>query len=74
MLHVQVQDSLHGMPRSVGDFFTWGPVVREGPYWRMAEFRNRKYSDLSRLIISQRAPRGGNQTRRVGRHQEGLGD
>ena len=44
---LEVQDSIHGMPRSVGDFFTWGPVVREGPYWRAAEYGARK--SMSRL-------------------------
>ncbi|CAM9305985.1 unnamed protein product [Chrysoparadoxa australica] len=27
---IRVQEGLLGLPRSVGDFFTWGPVVTEG--------------------------------------------
>lgn len=40
---LQVQDSLHGLPRSVGDFFTWGPVERSGPFWAAAEAHAREW-------------------------------
>ncbi len=41
---LDVQDSIHGLPRSVGDFFTWGPVIKEGPWWRAAaaEYNSRR--------------------------------
>lgn len=41
---LEVQDSIHGLPRSVGDFFTWGPVIKEGPWLRAAaaEYNSRR--------------------------------
>lgn len=36
---IHVQDTLMAVPRSIGDFFTWGPVVTDHHYWR--EFRLR---------------------------------
>jgi len=37
MMHVQ--DTMMAVPRSIGDFFTWGPVVTDAAYYR--EFRLR---------------------------------
>jgi carboxylesterase type B len=36
---IHVQDTLMAVPRNIGDFFTWGPVVTDEHFWR--EFRLR---------------------------------
>ena len=30
---IESMDALHGFPRSVGDFFTWGPVLTKVQHW-----------------------------------------
>lgn len=36
---IHVQDTLMAVPRNIGDFFTWGPVITDEHFWR--EFRLR---------------------------------
>ena len=50
---LEVQDSIHGLPRSVGDFFTWGPVVKEGPWWRAAEVSGGRQREAVPITVRQ---------------------
>lgn len=50
---LEVQDSIHGLPRSVGDFFTWGPVIKEGPWWRAAESSGGRQRDAVPITVRQ---------------------
>ena len=46
---VYVQDTLQAAPRSIGDFFTWGPVLTDQHYDREIRLR----SGLSRIFYLQ---------------------
>jgi carboxylesterase type B len=36
---IHVQDTLMAVPRSIGDFFTWGPVITDASYYREIRLR-----------------------------------
>jgi hypothetical protein len=39
LLSITTQPSLSPRPRSIGDFFTWGPVVTDAAYYREVRLR-----------------------------------
>jgi len=47
---IHVQDTLMAVPRSVGDFFSWGPVVTDQFFWR--EYRLRP-GPISNITVRQ---------------------
>ena len=47
---IHVQDTLMAVPRNIGDFFTWGPVVTDEHFWR--EFRLRP-GDWANVTVRQ---------------------
>ena len=57
---IHVQDTLMAVPRSLGDFFTWGPVVTDHHYQREVRLRPGPVSDIEVLQplqqLSQRRP------------------
>jgi carboxylesterase type B len=44
---IHVQDTLMAVPRSIGDFFTWGPVVTDQHYWREYRLRPGPESNIT---------------------------
>jgi len=44
---IHVQDTLMAVPRSIGDFFTWGPVVTDHHYQREVRLRPGPVSDIT---------------------------
>lgn len=48
-----VQDTLVAVPRSVGDFFIWGPVVTDGAYRREVRTSVRRGHPLSNVSVQQ---------------------
>jgi carboxylesterase type B len=46
---IHVQDTLMAVPRSIGDFFTWGPVVTDHHYQREVRLRPGPVADIEVL-------------------------
>ncbi|CAN0269652.1 unnamed protein product [Phaeothamnion confervicola] len=46
---VRIQESLMGFPRSVGDFFTWGPVTTDSFHKHLMHRQQKVPTKLSRL-------------------------
>lgn len=44
---IHVQDTLMAVPRSIGDFFTWGPVITDSSYQREARLRPGPVSNVT---------------------------
>ncbi|KAJ1417020.1 Alpha/Beta hydrolase protein [Ochromonadaceae sp. CCMP2298] len=44
---MHVQDTLMAVPRSIGDFFTWGPVVTDSSYYREVRLRPGPLSNVT---------------------------
>ncbi len=44
---IHVQDTLMAVPRSIGDFFTWGPVITDSSYQREARLRPGPLSNVT---------------------------
>jgi carboxylesterase type B len=44
---IHVQDTLMAVPRSMGDFFTWGPVVTDNLYYREVRLRHGPSSNIT---------------------------
>lgn len=49
---IHVQDSYKAVPRSIGDFFTWGPTLTDSLYYREVRFL-RPGSPLSNVSVYQ---------------------
>lgn len=48
---IHVQETLMAVPRSIGDFFNWGPVLTDSQYYR--EVRLRRGSPISNMTVRQ---------------------
>jgi len=44
---IYVQDTLQAVPRSIGDFFTWGPVLTDQQFYRELRLRPGPISNIS---------------------------
>ncbi|CAM9862422.1 unnamed protein product, partial [Discosporangium mesarthrocarpum] len=53
---MRIQDSLMGVPRSVGDFFTWGPVMTDSGYRRHLAKHPKVYTSKEPGGFSYTAP------------------
>ena len=44
---IHVQDTLMAVPRNLGDFFTWGPVVTDHLFWREFKLRPGPFANMT---------------------------
>jgi len=50
---MHVQDTFMAVPRSIGDFFTWGPVVTDSAYKREVRIRYRRDMAVCNVSVQQ---------------------
>jgi len=50
---MHIQDTMMAVPRAIGDFFTWGPVVTDTAYKREIRIRSKRGTVVSNVSVHQ---------------------